>query len=338
MGDDISRKDDRESDDSVDNPSAISRKDDHSAYLKGDNEFPPVSNILSLLEEDTTGLDIWRDRNDGEGDSAHWVHIFWYSRHRGTLAHYEALNPLTETDLWGVEEADSMSKVITGPSDEEIDNMWPVDGDGEYTASTDMDDIVYSIMENHERRYPFRRTKYDAETLLSTVLVEDTDYFFETFEDLRDKLGITDDNIIAVEEYIINEETGYGGQADLVYEDPSGNTVIADLKTSSSLRHKHRLQTAAYKRGLEVCDSTDVDEVDRMEVIRISPDKEEYQVYSHERPDHIPEDAEWFDDEEFLVDAYGEFEYEDVDALWAQFESLAEEKHKYDDTGASLYE
>lgn len=303
----------------------ISRADDHSSYFKGDVAYPPVSKVLKLLEVDQTGLEIWRGRNDGEGDNAHHTHIFWYSRHRGTLAHYEALDPLTDEDLWGYEESDSMQQILTGPSDEAKEEFW------DNGASLDMDDIVYSIMVNHERRYPFRRTEYDANTLLSEILHEDVEWFYDRFQELRFALGISDDAVLDVEEYVVEEEHGYGGQADLVYEDPSGNVVLADLKTSSSLRHKHRLQAVGYMRAMEAADYLPYDDIDRVEIIRATPDKEEYQVHSYKRPDHIPDDAEWYETDDFFVDPWGDFEYEDIDAMWAKFTSLVDEWHKYND-------
>jgi hypothetical protein len=306
----------------------ITRNSEHTAYLKGDNRFPPVSTILSFLDEDTTGLEIYRDRNDGVGDSAHWPHHLWYSRHRGTLSHYEALNPLADRELWGADERDSMEQILTGPSESDMKEVAEMVGPDEEIpdVSLDMEDIVYSVMERHEKKYPYRRTDYDGDTLLSEVLYDDVDYFVDNFRRLRDGLGITQDAVIGVEQYLVNSEDGYGGQADLLYEDPSGNVVMADLKTSSSLRHKHRLQTAAYKRGVEVCDAIPVENVNRLEVIRISADKEDVAVHSHERPAHVPADAEWFDTDEFLEDPYGDFEYEDIDGLWAKFASLVD-KH-----------
>lgn len=303
----------------------ITRAKDHSSYFKDGNPYPPVTDVLSLLEEDTTGLEIWRDRNDGDGDAAHHSHLLWYARHRGTLAHYEALNPLTDEDLWGYEESDSMQQILTGPSEEAKEEFF------ENGASTDMDDIVYSVMTNHEKRYPYRRTQYDADTLLSSILQDDIEWFYDRFQELRFCLGITQENILHVEKYVVNEVHGYGGQADLLYEDPQGDIVLADLKTSSSLRHKHRLQGLAYKRAVELADYIDIDHIDRTEVIRATPDKEEVRVHSYERPEHVPEDAEWYDTEQFLTDAWGNFSYSDVDEMWATFEQLAHEANKYKD-------
>jgi hypothetical protein len=46
---------------------------------------------------------------------------------------------------------------------------------------------------------------------------------------------------------------------------------LCDLKTSSGIYDKHKLQTIAYNEAVDV-------DVDKLEVIRIHPDREEYEI------------------------------------------------------------
>lgn len=323
--------------DSVSSDHDITRSEDHSYYQKGDDRYPPVTSIIRELEQDTTGLEIWRTRNDGLDDAAQWQHLLWYARNRGTLAHHDALAPLADRQLWGPEERDSIEQIMTGPKKSVRDEWNNADAD----VSTCMTDIVYSVMANHRYKYPDTRSEYDGNAALLDVLEHDIDYFTEKFDRVKQLLGITDESVIAVEQFLVNEQYGYGGQADLLYEDPDGNVVLADLKTSSGLRHTHRLQGVAYKHAIEAETElptiADIDTVHREEVIRINPDNEDIEIHSHVFPDHVNrqygthDECDWYDTDAFLVDQYGNFEYEDMNALWATFESLTQQYHqKYD--------
>lgn len=301
----------------------ITRDESHSYYQKGQDKYPPVTSIINLMEQDTTGLEIWRGRNDGEGDNADWEHLFWYARQRGTLSHYEALNPLADRELWGHEESQSMKNVIAGPEEDTFDD-----------ASHCLKDITYSVMANHYYDYPSVRTQYEEHKDLFDVYEDDVEYFTDNFEWVKDELGITEDSVIAVEQYVIHEEYGYGGQADLVYEDPDGKVVLADLKTSSGLRQGNLLQGAAYKRALEDTEILpEVEEVHREEVIRINADKHDVEVHSGHYPEHLRKEygpvvnVDWYDTTEFYDDEYNNYSYESMDEIWAHFYSLVEQYH-----------
>lgn len=288
-----------------------------------------VTTVLGFLEEDTTGLERWQAEHDGSGDTFHHEHVFWYSGPRGTLCHYQALCAFEDAfdgdDMWGAEEAESMEQIMEGPSEDAFDD-----------ASTDLEDVTYSILKNQNT--VTSRDEYDAlfrgNTRLVDVLRDDTEWFVDAFSEVREELGVADDDVIAVERFMLNDEDRYGGQCDLLYEDANGNVVLADLKTSSSLRQKHRLQGVAYKYGVEQADDIPVDEVDRVEVWRLCPDTREWQVHSHTVPEHAQhlydaddEDAR-YTDMYWFEDKWGEFEYEDIEDMWATFTGLADEAHE----------
>lgn len=284
--------------------------------------FMSVTTVLDFLEEDTTGLDIWKERNDGEGGSPHHEHLYWYSGPRGTLCHLHALRTFEEAaddeSLWGEEETKAIQKIVRGPSDDAFEE-----------ASTDETDVVYSIL--RKRNTVTSRDEYDAlfagSLSLSDIMYQDQQYFVSAFEAVCDLLGVTEDTVIAVEKFMLNEADGYGGQTDLVYEDPHGDIVVADLKTSSGLRHKHRLQAVAYAKAIEKADDVDVESVDRVEVWRIHPDSETWAVHSHEVPPHA-EDVDNYTDDHWFKDKWGDFDYDDLEDMWTAFTELADEAHE----------
>jgi len=301
-------------------------------YSDGDNSVLSVTTVLGFLQEDTTGLEKWKSRNDGTDGNPHHEHIYWYSAPRGTLCHYQALQHFEDAfdvseNMWGEEEADSMTQVSDGPSEGTFD-----------TASHDLDDITYSILAN--KGVVDSREQYEAmfaDTELADICRRDVDYFTEQFLDICDELGVDTESVITVERYLVNGEDGYGGQCDMLYEDPEGNVVVADLKTSSALRQKHRLQSVAYMKAVEKADNGP-DKVDRIEVWRICPEEDSWQVHSHTVPNHVEHlydeqnvedaaytDAHWYDDK------WGEFEYGSIEDMWDTFKDIT--KTAYDSRG-----
>lgn len=63
-------------------------------------------------------------------------------------------------------------------------------------------------------------------------------------------------------------------------EDPeTGESVVADLKTSSKVRTKHRRQVAAYSYAASQHPDLNGESVGRAEIWRINPENEEVEVY-----------------------------------------------------------
>lgn len=283
-----------------------------------------VTTILGIaLEEDETGLEIWKKKNDGSGDNAHHEHLYWYSGPRGTLCHYQALKRFEEhfdgdEDMWGDEEMEAMRKVTEGPEEGTFED-----------ASHDLEDITYSVLVNQDavRSREQYEHLFKGSTRLVDVLHADLGYFVETFGRVCEELGIDSESVIRVEKYLLNEKDMYGGQCDLLYEDPQGNVVLADLKTSGSLRQKHRLQGVAYMKAVEKEPGLP-EKVDRIEVIRIHPDSQTWQVHSHEVPEHVEHLApEHYTDEHWFTDQWGEFDYDDLEDMWETFKQLTEDAH-----------
>lgn len=311
----------------------ISRQTDDDGlrwYSDGEVEVLSVTTVLKFLDEDTSGLDYWRDENDGSGDAPYWQHLFWYSAPRGTLCHYQALKKFEDNfdggeELWGEEEAESMQQIVEGPSEDAFDRMESGD------APLDKNEVTYSVLKDEgivESREQYEHLFEDS-TNLDDVLWDDVDFFVDKFEHICDELGVDNDSVIRVEKFLVNGDEGYGGQCDLVYEDPNGETVVADLKTSSGLRQKHRLQSVAYMKAVEQAD-WGPDEVDRVEVWRIAPSKREYEVHANYEPDHA-EDLDFYTDDNWFTDPWGEFDYDSIEDMWETFKDLSEEAHDASD-------
>lgn len=116
---------------------------------------------------------------------------------------------------------------------------------------------------------------------------EDRDWARSAWDLIKDVYGINQESTLNVELFVKNTEVGYAGQFDLLYED-DGDVVLADIKTSKRVYDKHLIQLAAYSYAVDIV-------VDRMEVIRINPDSETWEI---SRSD------EWIEDREELYDEF----------------------------------
>jgi len=246
---------------------------DRRHYTKNTDDVYSVTTILDQLEDgENEGLKWWKRHNDGTGDNADWKHLLQYKQDRGTLAHhaamadqYEALN--NGEKLWSGDETESLYNIM-----DRAENQ----------------DFLYSI--THDKgwvsdRESFHEILQEREDIhLDEILADDLDFFTSEYDRIAESRGINPDTLEAVEEMFVvppnGEHNGYGGQADIVYRDPmTGEAVVADLKTSSAVRDKHKYQAAAYAKAVEKTDNLPIDRVERAEIIRIHPDSEESEVY-----------------------------------------------------------
>ncbi|UBF23185.1 PD-(D/E)XK nuclease [Haloarcula tailed virus 2] len=284
-----------------------------------------VTTILGHLKEDKTGLKYWQRKHNGRGDAADHRHLLWYMTYRGTMCHYQALKKFEDIFdsgdvMYGDGEREALGDILA-----ENTNKYKIYSVLKYQSekrsfSGQYDDYEgtdgFDGVDNWEQYY-----QYEADTTLSDLLWADVDWFVDTFEEIMDKLGITEESVISVEKYLFEDEYGFGGQCDLLYEDPDGNVVLADLKTSGGLRQKHVIQASAYRKAVEAADDIPVDTVDRMEVIRIHPDSRTYEIHSDQEASENHTTKYWFKDK------YGNWEYNNVEEQWEQFKELAEKAH-----------
>lgn len=99
------------------------------------------------------------------------------------------------------------------------------------------------------------------------------------------KLVTNFDTVLDTETFVCNTDIGYAGQFDLLYQDEEADeTVLADIKTSKDVYEKHLLQLSAYRMAVPI-------NIDRMEIIRINPERKDWRV--------LP-DTEWSEDPEDL--------------------------------------
>lgn len=256
------------------------------------HKLASVTTILKTLQDDKGGLYKWQDRNDGTSDNSFHEYLFWYSRNLGTLSHWYALHELDEDLEWTDDEASSLAAlkhidVIESNDTYEFadEHLGTVEVDGSnHTEIHDASprDVLYSVLKGDTKKYggtvnswgefydvypPHRPHSFYTDGLIDRVEA-DVSFFRQAQLDLWSDLGVTSDTVIAVEQFLFDTEVGYAGQVDLVYEDPNGYTVVADLKSSSGCYPKHQIQGAAYGKAIERKMGIDVD---RLEVHRTHP-------------------------------------------------------------------
>jgi len=247
--------------------------DDRRHYQQNGEDVYSVTTILDELGDgENEGLKWWKYHNDGEGDNADWKHLLEYKKNRGTLAHHAAMADAYEQlnngeQLWSGDETSSLYEVMDRVGDTSF--LYSIMNDKGWVSDQESFENIVQKNEDIE---------------LDEILCNDLEYFSQEYERIAEERGINAESLEAVEEMFIvppnGEHNGYGGQADLVYRDPlTGGVVVADLKTSSAVRDKHKYQAAAYARAIEKTDNIDVDTVERAEIIRIHPDSEESEVY-----------------------------------------------------------
>jgi predicted heme/steroid binding protein len=198
-------------------------------YVADDGSvYPSVSTVVGSRDGDTTGLDRWKATHDGSAGAADWRDLLAFKSAVGTLAHHAVLDPYADRDLWGAEERAAEASLADLGS-----FAYPVDGGVE-----ERDAVAFGE---------------------------------EAVAWCRDNAGEALSDLVAavdVERFLIDEERGYAGQVDLVYETdlPNCSLAVGDLKTSKRVYHKHRLQAEAYAAALD--GSADVLKVARLDPYR----------------------------------------------------------------------
>lgn len=117
---------------------------------------------------------------------------------------------------------------------------------------------------------------------------EDLSFARNAWAAIKQEREITSENVIRVECFVTNTNTGYAGQFDLLYIDGDGNLVLSDLKTSKRIYDKHKMQLVAYDNALNL-------DIDVLEVIRIHPDSNTYEILH---------DDEWFEARDHYWDEF----------------------------------
>jgi len=243
------------------------REDTLRVYYDAMNDVGPCTSVTTIKDlrvdpQKDESLQGWRERFDGKSKYARpwWNDQMAFKGHRGTLIHFSILSELGDAtgetyfhDVggrdWGYEEYYS----------EYCLKKWSRKAP---SANTD----VVPTPQNNE---------YDGEHAWDRA-VRGMKWAAKSFkEQFIDRGHIDPSQIHTVEEYVFDEEYGYGGQFDLLYEAPDGATVLADLKTSSGIRFGNKLQLAAYKHAIE---SRGQYSIDRCEIHRLHPDSESTEI------------------------------------------------------------
>lgn len=106
-----------------------------------------------------------------------------------------------------------------------------------------------------------KQTRYDEEAA-----------FVETaWTQLASQRGITTGSVLAVESFVSDPTVGYAGQFDLMYVEEDLTLVLADIKTGRAVYEKDKVQLVAYAAASQ-------HSPDRLEVLRVDPDQQEWEV------------------------------------------------------------
>jgi len=236
----------------------------------GDNgmEYPSVTTIISQQWDSDGEWDWWKRQNNGEGENPDYEEIREYSQSRGTLVHYTLLNPLSNDEMWGEEEQESLE----------------------------------SLQDFGTYKYDKRETRTDAFERYQ----RDLQWAKKQWQLIKQDRGIDNYSAIQVENRFLHHDyPQYAGQYDLLYEDPDGDIVLADIKTSKRVYDKNKLQLTAYANACEY-------DIDRLEILKMHPEYEWVSCDGY-KPVEVSKSTEW-----------------DTcrSELWSEFEERADETHE----------
>lgn len=105
----------------------------------------------------------------------------------------------------------------------------------------------------------------------------------EAWEEICEQYQINQDSVLDVECFVQNTDIGYAGQFDMLYIDTDGRVTLLDVKTSKRVYDKHQLQLSAYKHALNL-------EVDQLQIARLHPDSETWEISSSDDWNETPEE------------------------------------------------
>jgi len=256
-----------------------------------------VYSVTTILDQKNEGepdhLKYWKEANDGKGDNADWEHILEYKQNRGTMAHYAALSQLEQhhphaDQLWSKDEKQSLNAIMNRAGDQ---------------------DFEYSILKDREwvnSVAAYQDYKQNEDNDVTDIFHQDMDFFKNAFADTMLSKGVTPEDVLSVEHMFALPEnpesghSGYGGQADMIYEDPAtGEHVVVDLKTSKDVYDKHKYQAAAYAQAALESPDMNGDYIDRAEIWRFHPDNKEKEIVTLDNHKEY-----WEDFAELTAEAY----------------------------------
>ena len=237
--------------------------DEFRMYTNSDgSELPSVSEVLDArpTPEKDASIEGWRNWLKGQPDRPDPDEVLSYKGWRGTLAHYKALAPLARYELAGEEEFQA-----------------------------------YEGLKGWEYRHDDALAQAE----------KDVEWFVEQFRQIAHDWGIakydSSNNVIenrarAVEQAVVDEDVGYAGRYDLLYETHDGRIIVCDLKTSNAKSvsdlfdkkfPRYGMQLAAYARASDF-------DVDEIQMIWISPDSRSASMITE---DQFPKTREEYEDQ-----------------------------------------
>jgi len=240
-------------------------EDGKRVYTDGDELFLP--SVTTVLDERGTpvGIKIWKDNSSGQPDDYTEKQKCWNCG-EPTEHHYVEVGDIedrsTSGGVWKCEECGSIDyrhweDILQYKSNRGTMihyNLLNEFEDGDMFGQNEEDSTEELKLEGDWERYRSELT-----------------FAEDAWEEIKQIRGINSEQVLDVECFVTNVGVGYAGQFDLLYVDNDGDVVLSDLKTGKGVYPKYKMQLVAYDNALEL-------PVDKLEIIRINPDREEWEV------------------------------------------------------------
>lgn len=240
-------------------------EDGQRVYTDGEDLFLP--SVTTVLDEQPTpiGIKIWKQNSSGNPDDYDEIRKCW--KCDGSTKHaYKELAELSRDTIHG--------------------GLWKCTECGE-TDYRHWKDILqyksnrgtmihYRLLNEFEDGDMFGQNEEDSTEQLKLEgdwerYRSDLSFAEDAWREVKEIRGINKEQVLDVECFVTNVGIGYAGQFDLLYVDNDGNLTLSDLKTGKGIYDKYKLQLVAYDNALEL-------PIDRLEIIRINPDTETWEV------------------------------------------------------------
>lgn len=187
-------------------------------YNLDDTYIPSMSTLKKFKLSDDNPYKWWQYKNNGKKGSPNYKDLMELLSVRGTLIHAETLSNFVKGDIYGEEEEDA---------DYIIDNY-------EEHRNQNMDVKTEWIPEN----VPYFKDNESPRDWVNRTVPKIENAMMDMLSDIG--------KVIAVEKYVCSKELGMAGQVDLVAETTDGETLVIDLKATSSIKESHKKQIRGY--------------------------------------------------------------------------------------------
>ena len=236
-------------------------------YTDGEELFlPSVTTVLSV-QDTPTGIKIWKENSSGQPDSQTERINCWNCNEKTEHSYVEKDDTEKNVSggIWKCVECNSTHY-----------RHWK---DIMSYKSNRGTMIHYKLLNEFEDGDMFGQNEEDSTEELKLEgdwerYRDELSFAENAWNTIKEERGISQRGVLDVECFVTNVGVGYAGQFDLLYVDGDGDVVLSDIKTGKSVYEKNKMQLVAYDNALEL-------PIDKLEVLRVNPDREEWEISHH---------------------------------------------------------